>query len=80
MLKDNKSDQSSKGSERLVASNSDKKICPVKTPHNYFQFPTIWFPHILPKMTPTWYKNNNASVRENNSFEILTAVYVQQVF
>ena len=38
MFKGGKNDQYSEGSERIIASNSNEKICPIKLTLNYFQF------------------------------------------
>ena len=43
LFKGGKNDQYSEGSERIVASNPDHKICPVKLTINYFQFLGLTF-------------------------------------
>ena len=57
LFKGGKNDQYSEGSERIVASNPDDKICPVKLTINYFLFlgPTYtgyMVPSCTPKKTP----------------------------
>ena len=63
LFKGGKNDQYSEGSERIVASNSDDKICPVKLTINYFQFlgPT-YTGFLVPSCTPKNTPNPNKAV------------------
>ena len=53
LFKGGKNDQYSEGSERVVAANTNDKICPVKLTINYFQFlgPT-YSGYMVPACTP----------------------------
>jgi hypothetical protein len=63
LFKGGKNDQYSEGSERIVASNSNDKICPVKLTINYFQFlgPT-YSGYMVPSSIPKNTSNPNKAV------------------
>ena len=53
LFKGGKNDQYSEGSERIVASNPNNKICPVKLTINYFQFlGASYSGYMVPACTP----------------------------
>ncbi|KZS08446.1 Uncharacterized protein APZ42_027551 [Daphnia magna] len=63
LFKGGKNDQYSEGSERIVASNPDDKICPVKLTINYFQFlGPIYSGYLVPSCTPKNTPNPNKAV------------------
>jgi hypothetical protein len=63
LFKGEKNDQYSEGSERIVASNPDDNICPVKLTINYFQFlgPT-YTGYMVPSCRPKKTSNPNKAV------------------
>jgi hypothetical protein len=63
LFRGGKNDQYSEGSERIVASNSDDKICPVKLTINYFQFlGSTYSGYMVPSCTPKNTPNPNKAV------------------